>query len=265
MREKTFAARRRVKVKNERLGQGEMPGYYVAIIDSDLGVLREYLEEMEQAYEEVHFKKGGTIDAQFIRIVLQEKICNEIKSQSAAIQGYVTLKARGKRFLNLSPVLRHLNSEINNLEIEFRKKYEIEIGELALEAEWKNNEASAQMPTSQASGSPAAMSDVEKTAEPSAKRGPKVKMDRHRAIAEVMKSHGPNWTEPSVLEQIANELDKLKISTSPAWARRERRARTWKRAVEYYPDVVRKALDYSLEMAAKDTNRKPSQTLANPR
>jgi hypothetical protein len=136
MHEKIRAARRRVKVKNERLGQGEMGGYYVKIIDSDFGVLREYLEEMELAYEEVHLKKGGSIDAQFIRTVLQGKICNAIKILSdELIGGNIRQMAKSTRFAHLMPVLRHLNSETNNLEIEFKNRYEVEIHELALEAE----------------------------------------------------------------------------------------------------------------------------------
>jgi|SRR5215472_8187618 len=134
MREKILAARRRVKVKNERLGQGEMGGYYVKIIDSDLCVVREYLEDMERAYEEVHLKKGGSIDAQFIRTVLQEKICNAIKILSdELIAGNIRLMAKRTRFAHLTPVLRHLDSETNNLEIEFRNRYEIEVHELGLE------------------------------------------------------------------------------------------------------------------------------------
>jgi hypothetical protein len=99
--------------------------------------------------------------------------------------------------------------------------------------------------------------------EPKAKRGPKPKMKFHRTVTEVVGSFGPKWKQH--LERIAAKLDKLKIPAPQAWATRERRALTWTRAVEYYPAVVVKVLEYSLKMAAKGTAEKPSETLANLR
>jgi hypothetical protein len=100
---------------------------------------------------------------------------------------------------------------------------------------------------------------------PKAKRGPKPRMDFHRAVAEVMKSFGMNWKEQSNLERIARELDRRKIPPLQSWLGRDRRARTWRRAAEYYSHLVRQALEYSLKMVAKDTTGKPSETLANLR
>jgi hypothetical protein len=101
--------------------------------------------------------------------------------------------------------------------------------------------------------------------EPKTKRGPKANMGFHRAVAGVVRTYGPNWKKR--LEQIAGRLDKRTRDLPPPaiWATRNPPARSWKRAVEYYLAVVRKALDYSLKMAAKDTTGKPSQTLDNPR
>jgi hypothetical protein len=96
-------------------------------------------------------------------------------------------------------------------------------------------------------------------------RGPKPDSDRHRGIAEVVKQYGADWKEFSNLEKIARELKKRKIAPAKSWEKRDRPARSWIRALEYYPDLVRKALAYSLKMAAKDTAEKPSQTLANSR
>jgi hypothetical protein len=112
----------------------------------------------------------------------------------------------------------------------------------------------------------AVMADVTNTApalpaQPKAKHGPEAKMEFHRAVAEVVNSFGLNWKEH--LEQIAAKLDKQKMTPAPsAWAKRERPARSWTRAVEYYPEVVVKVLDYSLKMAARDTT---PGTFANSR
>lgn len=95
------------------------------------------------------------------------------------------------------------------------------------------------------------------------KRGPQAKMDFHRAVAEVVHSFELNWKKH--LEQIAGKLDKRNLSPPVAWAKRNPPARSWKRAVEQYPDVLLKALAYSLKMTARDVTGKPSQTLAHPR
>jgi len=95
------------------------------------------------------------------------------------------------------------------------------------------------------------------------KRGPQPKMEFHLAVAEVVRSSGPNWKEH--LEQIAGKLGKRKLPSLAAWTKRSPSARSWRQAVEYYPELVVKALEYSLEMAAKDIAGKPSETLANLR
>jgi hypothetical protein len=95
------------------------------------------------------------------------------------------------------------------------------------------------------------------------KRGPRAKMEFHRAVAEVVRSFGPNWKEH--LEQIAGKLGKRNLPPLAAWANRNPPARSWRRAVEYYPELVVKALEYSLEMAAKDIAGKSSETLGNVR
>jgi hypothetical protein len=109
------------------------------------------------------------------------------------------------------------------------------------------------------------MSDVRRTAELSAKRGPKPNMERHRAIADVMKPYGSKWAEPSNLEAIAKVLAKNNIPPVEKWAKRSPPIRSWPRAVQFHPELVRKALAYSLKVAAKDPAAKPSETLGNPR
>jgi hypothetical protein len=98
---------------------------------------------------------------------------------------------------------------------------------------------------------------------PKARRGPKAKMKFHRAVAKVVHSYGPNWKKR--LEQIVRKLDKSKLQPLTAWATRNPPAQSWDRAWQHYPGVVLKAIEYSLEMAAKDITEKPSETLGNLR
>ena len=104
-------------------------------------------------------------------------------------------------------------------------------------------------------------------ARPMAKRGPKADIKLHREIAAVVKSFGvvSDWKRHANLETIAEKIDRQKIPASRAWAKRKPPARSWTRAVALYPNVVCKALEYHLEMAAKDTPEKPSETLGNSR
>jgi hypothetical protein len=105
--------------------------------------------------------------------------------------------------------------------------------------------------------------DSARIIEPKARRGPKAKMKFHRAVAKMVRSYGPNWKKR--LEQIVRKLDKSKLPPSTAWAKRNPPARSWERAWLHHPDVVLKAIEYSLKMAAKNIPEKPSETLGNLR
>lgn len=85
------------------------------------------------------------------------------------------------------------------------------------------------------------------------KRGPQAKMEFHSEVAMVVASSGlgANWKDSSNLEKIVKELDKRRIPSLPVWANRRPPARTWRRAVDHYPNLVRKAIEYSLKMARK--------------
>ena len=64
---------------------------------------------------------------------------------------------------------------------------------------------------------------------------------------------GMTGGKESNLEKIAVKLDRDKERIPPrkSWAALKPRARSWERAVEYHPELVRKAIAYSLKMAAK--------------
>ena len=87
-----------------------------------------------------------------------------------------------------------------------------------------------------------------------AARGPTANMDYHRAVTAIVKRFGDDWREISNLEEIAVALDRDKVGTPPPkiWADRNPPALRWERAVEYYPELVRKALAYSLDMNSRD-------------
>jgi len=95
------------------------------------------------------------------------------------------------------------------------------------------------------------------------RRGPKPNMGFHHAVADVVRPFLPDWKEH--LEEIAEQLHEHDIESLPKWKKRNPPAKTWSRAVGNYPDVVLKALEYSLDMAARDVAEKSSETLGNPR
>jgi hypothetical protein len=74
---------------------------------------------------------------------------------------------------------------------------------------------------------------------------------RYEAIAVVVESFGDNWRDR--LDEIAEKLDKKKIAPSEEWKDRQPPARTWARAFENFPDAVKKAIDYALKQAAKNS------------
>ena len=93
------------------------------------------------------------------------------------------------------------------------------------------------------------------------RRGPKPAMERHHKITEIVKCFGNDWRKEHTLEQIAEDLDRAKVSVPKAWKQWERVPQTWVRAVEYHADRVRKILTHSLEMM---TRHNSSQTPGTP-
>ena len=81
------------------------------------------------------------------------------------------------------------------------------------------------------------------------KHGPKANMDRHRKIAAVVKACKAKGQET---EEVVWELDRKEIPIPQAWSRWSRKPRSWKRALEYKSERVRKALDYSVSMAQRE-------------
>jgi hypothetical protein len=83
------------------------------------------------------------------------------------------------------------------------------------------------------------------------RRGPLPDMERHRAILAVVEQFRPEW-KPQ-LDKICQILDQRGIAPSLAWQAKKqaRKARSWDRAAEYYPQRVVKAIERSVEMARR--------------
>jgi len=84
-------------------------------------------------------------------------------------------------------------------------------------------------------------------------RGPKPKMEYHKAIAAIVNPYGDDWQTESNLDKIAAKLDRKNAKTPPplTWTTRNRPAHSWGRAVQNFRELVIKKISYSLKMAAR--------------
>ena len=90
-------------------------------------------------------------------------------------------------------------------------------------------------------------------------RGLEPNIDRHRAVANVVRQYGEAWKQEANLEKICRELDRLKVKVPEKWTKwDDGPARTWKRAREYNPDRVVKSIQNSLKMVELVNSRKLS-------
>jgi hypothetical protein len=89
-------------------------------------------------------------------------------------------------------------------------------------------------------------------------RGPKPATVTHNAIADVVAPYGDEWKKEKNLSQIARQLDTDGVPTRNSWKQRKPPARSWRRALLNYPELVIKAIGYSLRMAQR--NKQPSQS-----
>jgi hypothetical protein len=233
------------------------------IVDGQLAVLRKWLEGVDRICREVWQTQGETITPEFVREIQVPQAITTIETRVGVIKEGVDNIA-GRTHQDPHAAWNGLAMKVGRLKAEVANRYEIEAREL----DYKN------APTTEVAGGLGQKRtglEVAKNSAgimgPKSKRGPKANMKFHHDVAGAVNSFGfgTQWKELSNLEQIAEKLDSLKINPPPKWAMRHPPARSWSRALGHYPDVVRKALDYALKMAAKDTTGKPSQTLANLR
>jgi hypothetical protein len=75
------------------------------------------------------------------------------------------------------------------------------------------------------------------------KRGPKPDLESHAKVARTIRAYGEGWTTDESLFEICEELDRQKIQVPKTWAtRRDGSAHSWRRALQYYPHLVVKAI-----------------------
>jgi hypothetical protein len=82
-------------------------------------------------------------------------------------------------------------------------------------------------------------------------RGPLPDVNRHRAIAEIVRRYGDDWRQSENLIQICSELDHAGIPVSKFWLKWRPPAQTFKKAHRQRQHDVVKALDYSLKHAPR--------------
>jgi hypothetical protein len=133
MHHETQARRRRVYFEQRELGQGIGTGFLVRQIDSDIGVLREHLPEVEKTCREVYLSDGHLITSEFIRSHLKEHVFATIAAREGAIRGDLELLAQrtGVGATQLTSALHHLVREIGRLRAILSNRYEAEAIELA--------------------------------------------------------------------------------------------------------------------------------------
>jgi hypothetical protein len=135
MHRETQARRRQVHFEQRKLGQGMGTGFLVRQIDSDMGVLRELLEDVDKACREVCLSDGHLITSGFIRTHLKQHAFNTVSVREGTIRWDIELMAgrTGIGTTALTPALHHLVQEISHLKNILSNRYEIEAITLAKE------------------------------------------------------------------------------------------------------------------------------------
>ncbi len=135
MQAKTREGRRQVNFEHRKLGQVRGPGFYASRVDSDIKVLREYLNDVDEIYRKVWRLQGNEISADFINRVLWPAIVRTISFHERSLRSQFERFASRARFTQFSPVLHHLVQQINNLKSRGRNRYDIEVMTLKYSAE----------------------------------------------------------------------------------------------------------------------------------
>ena len=68
-------------------------------------------------------------------------------------------------------------------------------------------------------------------------------MDSREKVVGIISAYGETWTSDENLLELCQELDQNGVPVPKTWAtRRDGSARSWKRARQYYPQLVIKAI-----------------------
>jgi DNA-binding XRE family transcriptional regulator len=135
MHEETESRRRKVQFDRLEIGQGKGVGLLVALVDSDLSVLREFLEkDIDRICREVWRAQGNSVTAEFVRVVILGTVFNTIDVRIGSIKwGMEATAERQCLSKDLSPARTRLVQAVDQLKSSLSNRYEIEAREL----EWK--------------------------------------------------------------------------------------------------------------------------------
>ena len=253
-----------------------------------LNKYKEWLRKVEQCAHEVWEALGNEVTPDFIIAVLERELLPRLSTTNQELLEYVSWACSDIHDVGSPLDPAAILAEVERLLPWFRQRLEDETTDVAWHESvtWERQESAApetieappEAPAERRTGTAPVsvrLPDHEKAGDASAepeksarraagasgvnqerqpKRGPRANMDYHFAIAAVAKPYGDGWREQSNPKNIAAELDRNKARTPPKneWASRKPHARSWTRAVDNYPELVRKTIAYSLKMVARN-------------
>jgi hypothetical protein len=255
---------------------------------------KEWIESLNQIYGQVWERQGKVKTPSFVRAVFQKALLPAIETGIAAVKealSYSSLREHSDDLTSLQ--VEDIVLEVSQVRHEWQTRIEIEARELQLEqeraeaqqpvpmiaadvprepdavnvAEQKARQTVGDLPVAQAAVTEPVRGAAENAVASKPRRGPKPKMEYHRAVAAIVNPYGDDWQTQDNLEKIAAELgrDEAKTPIPKAWTTRKPAARRWERAVQNFPELVVKTISYSLKMAARVSGAKTLGTLANSR
>ena len=133
MHRETESRRRRVGFEERKLSQGLGTGFLGKQVDSDISVVREFLEDVDKVCREVRLSEGEIITSDFIRQELVPRVFKAIGASEGSMRWNIDLLARrtGIGSTDVTPALHHLAWEIGHVKSDLANRYEIEASTLA--------------------------------------------------------------------------------------------------------------------------------------
>jgi hypothetical protein len=131
MHRDTAERRRKVLSRQREIGQAKA-GALHKIADSDIGVIRDYILEVDTVCRQTWQSDGNAITPEFIRNVLVHRVFSFIATREGDSGENLKLFAgRTNTHTHLSAALGHLVRGVNQLKGEIANRYEIEATELS--------------------------------------------------------------------------------------------------------------------------------------
>jgi hypothetical protein len=127
MQIQVIARRRKAQSEQRKRGQGDGAGLFLALVQADLEVLRDFLEEVDRICRDVWETQGYAITPEFVRAVLAEEAFNVIEIRTGVIESQIELTARRTHLSNhLFPARSRLTQAKSRLKATIGNRYEIE-------------------------------------------------------------------------------------------------------------------------------------------